>query len=413
MDIIKGAVANKDQLIFSFIDFKSAYNYVSRKLIYQVIREKQILNNDELAFLEGIQNNQYFEKIDGSKMQLTRGVPQGSPLSPHFIDTLKGKIGSDSLQTIIFADDLVIIYHQGLNIKVMDTIELIQREFQMIVNKSKQGVFMLNQNQDVQNIRGYPVLKEYKYLRVIRDYKRTIDSHINKLIQRVAFVQKKIYWISKDFSFKNKLLLWKLFLLPLPVCCAIFNNEQQLGVRNQGQIEPYLKEMLKEVFKSPNIAGTLGQWAYKLSKQRTQQIKARKQSPMQQQRILDAVSLYLSRQEISLGEIRHPNLPDNLHKLFRQQWMLCEEYRRHLTDNHILDNHLSIEMKKQKEEFKGEVKMEGKMEVKSDLWGKKPYKHGQRQQEAEGSQLKKCQNGQMINQVYVSPLNGLIKSNQI
>ena len=47
----------------------------------------------------------------------------------HFVDTLKGRIGSDSLQTIIFADDLVIIYHKDLNIKVMDTIELMEREF--------------------------------------------------------------------------------------------------------------------------------------------------------------------------------------------------------------------------------------------------------------------------------------------
>ena len=40
---------------------------------------------------------------------------------------------------------------------------------------------MLNQNQVVHNIRGYPVLNEYKYLEDIIDYKGTIDSHINKL----------------------------------------------------------------------------------------------------------------------------------------------------------------------------------------------------------------------------------------
>ena len=47
----------------------------------------------------------------------------------HFTDTLKVRIGSDSLQTIIFADDLVIIYHKDLNMKVMDTVELMECEF--------------------------------------------------------------------------------------------------------------------------------------------------------------------------------------------------------------------------------------------------------------------------------------------
>ena len=37
-------------------------------------------------------------------------------------------------RTIIFANDLALIYHKDLNTKVMGTIEFIEHEFQMIIN---------------------------------------------------------------------------------------------------------------------------------------------------------------------------------------------------------------------------------------------------------------------------------------
>lgn len=64
-----------------FIDFKSAYNTINRKLLYKILREKQILEEDEVLFLEALHSNLFFKGID-KKFRFKNGVHQGSPISP-------------------------------------------------------------------------------------------------------------------------------------------------------------------------------------------------------------------------------------------------------------------------------------------------------------------------------------------
>lgn len=43
-----------------FIDFKSAYNTISKNKLYQILNNKAILNEDEIKFLKVLYGNTYF-----------------------------------------------------------------------------------------------------------------------------------------------------------------------------------------------------------------------------------------------------------------------------------------------------------------------------------------------------------------
>ena len=47
----------------------------------------------------------------------------------HFIEILKNRLASKNLESIIFADDLVLIYHKEENEKVLDTIDVLEQEY--------------------------------------------------------------------------------------------------------------------------------------------------------------------------------------------------------------------------------------------------------------------------------------------
>ena len=57
-----------------FVDLKSAYNTIDRELLFQIIREKQILTEDESKFLELLYNSIYIAASDGTRHYLKNGV---------------------------------------------------------------------------------------------------------------------------------------------------------------------------------------------------------------------------------------------------------------------------------------------------------------------------------------------------
>ena len=82
---LRDAVNNKSIIkkhyCLIFIDFKSAYNTIIRKKIYDILKRKNILTDEETLFLELLHDKLYFENKD-KKYYFPNGVHQGSPLSP-------------------------------------------------------------------------------------------------------------------------------------------------------------------------------------------------------------------------------------------------------------------------------------------------------------------------------------------
>ena len=61
-----------------------------------------------------------------------------------FVKNLKERV-ADNLESAIYADDLVIIYDQSINEKVLSTLEEMEEEFEMKINKRKSAFFLINQ----------------------------------------------------------------------------------------------------------------------------------------------------------------------------------------------------------------------------------------------------------------------------
>ena len=63
----------KDAFYVVFIDFKSAYNTVNREILYNILKEKCILGEDEITFLRKLHDSLFFE-VDNKKYYFDNGV---------------------------------------------------------------------------------------------------------------------------------------------------------------------------------------------------------------------------------------------------------------------------------------------------------------------------------------------------
>jgi hypothetical protein len=104
----------KDAMCMLFIDFKSAYNTIDRSRLYNILRDKQILNHEETEFLRYLHGLVHFE-VKNQKIFYQNGVHQGSPISPLlfniYMETFLAELRSQTVdfKYYAYADDLVII----------------------------------------------------------------------------------------------------------------------------------------------------------------------------------------------------------------------------------------------------------------------------------------------------------------
>jgi hypothetical protein len=134
-----------------FIDFKSAFNTVSRERIYDLLRTKQILPQDEINFIQRLHSLIHF-KEKGQTYWFRNGLPQGSTLSPALFDIYMENLienlreGPDlEFISLLFADDVVFLLPHRLLEQFLLRLERICEKFSLIINKSKCGIIMLTE----------------------------------------------------------------------------------------------------------------------------------------------------------------------------------------------------------------------------------------------------------------------------
>ena len=62
-----------DKRSIIYIDLKSAYNTIKRDILFKIIKQKNILSDIEIEFLEKLNDSVYF-KVKGKKIYFKKGV---------------------------------------------------------------------------------------------------------------------------------------------------------------------------------------------------------------------------------------------------------------------------------------------------------------------------------------------------
>ena len=117
-------------------------------------------------------------EIDGRRVNMDIGVPQGAVLSPTlfalYINDLLIRL-NEGTECYAFADDLVIVAKGQIPLQAaIDKIQAWSSANGIGINKAKSGVMQIRQDARtpgpiIREIRGFPVVETYKYLGVLFD----------------------------------------------------------------------------------------------------------------------------------------------------------------------------------------------------------------------------------------------------
>jgi len=228
--ILRRANAKKaSKPLILFIDFSNAYNTVFHKRLFQELRQKQILDEAEIKFLEGLYTR---TKLRLGKYAFTpqRGVMQGSVISPYlfniYLDELFIKLiqeeGIDLEDLFGYADDIAIL---------CDNEDQVRRVIQLIlkwgeknglnINKKKCGILQVVASRNKVTvsdgeIQGIPVVRSYRYLGVHLDNKLNPIHHVKMMKQKISYLIYRLKWLPwKYTSVRLRHNLWTVFIKPL------------------------------------------------------------------------------------------------------------------------------------------------------------------------------------------------------
>jgi len=114
---------------------------------------------------------------------------------------------------LAYADELcVLCKDKNELIWVIKRIDLWSKENGINVNRKKSGIFVLKGEEQNDNIEGYPILNEYKYLGILIDKKLNIQNHAGFINKKLSKYFRKIYFLNpRYFSLKSIILLFNYF----------------------------------------------------------------------------------------------------------------------------------------------------------------------------------------------------------
>ena len=78
--------------------------------------------------------------------------------------------------------------------------------------REKSGIFVIKGEEQNDNVEGYPILNEYKYLGILIDKKLNIQNHIGFIKKKLSEYFRKNYFLNQRyFSVKSVMLLFNYF----------------------------------------------------------------------------------------------------------------------------------------------------------------------------------------------------------
>ena len=201
-----------------FIDLKNAYDKVDHKRLFLKLSQMGI--NEELIGSIKLLYSKAKLKISYNSecINVNNGVLQGSLISPMlfdlYINDLINELDKNSFEVLAYADDLCVLC-DGRN-QLNNVIKIIDKWSKLNginVNKNKSGIMILkNDIKEKDNIDGYPIIREYKYLGILINFKMNIQNHIGIINKKLDEYFKKNFILNKRyFSVKSIMLIFGYF----------------------------------------------------------------------------------------------------------------------------------------------------------------------------------------------------------
>ena len=201
-----------------FIDLKNAYDKVDHKRLFLKLSQMGI--NEELIGSIKLLYSKAKLKISYNSecINVNNGVLQGSLISPMlfdlYINDLINELDKNSFEVLAYADDLCVLC-DGRN-QLNNVIKIIDKWSKLNginVNKNKSGIMILkNDIKEKDNIDGYPIIREYKYLGILINFKMNIQNHIGMINKKLDEYFKKNFILNKRyFSVKSIMLIFGYF----------------------------------------------------------------------------------------------------------------------------------------------------------------------------------------------------------
>ena len=201
-----------------FIDLKNAYDKVNHRRLFNKLTQLNI-NKEIIGTIKLLYSKAKLKISSNSEnINVNNGVLQGSLISPMlfdlYINDLINELDNNSFDVLAYADDLCVLC-DGKN-QLMNVLKIIDKWTELNdikVNKSKSGIMILKNNiEENDNIDGYPIINEYKYLGIIINDKMNIQKHIGNIDKKLdEYFQRNYILNKKYFSVKSILLIFGYF----------------------------------------------------------------------------------------------------------------------------------------------------------------------------------------------------------
>ena len=201
-----------------FIDLKNAYDKVDHKRLFLKLSQmgisEELIGSIKLLYSKAKLKISYNSEC----INVNNGVLQGSLISPMlfdlYINDLINELDKNSFEVLAYADDLCVLC-DGRN-QLNNVIKIIDKWSKLNginVNKNKSGIMILkNDIKEKDNIDGYPIIREYKYLGILINFKMNIQNHIGMIDKKLNEYFKKNFILNKRyFSVKSIMLIFGYF----------------------------------------------------------------------------------------------------------------------------------------------------------------------------------------------------------
>jgi hypothetical protein len=130
-------------------------------------------------------------------------------------------------------------------------------------------MYLHERSKNRQDVLGFPVVQQYRYLGISIDNFGTLNPHFDGLSKRIHYLERKLGKYNKQLSIASKLTIWKSYISPhfLYISSALLHSGSKVLLK---QVNTLWKKSIKNFIGLPrstpdliiqNISGDLIKWS--------------------------------------------------------------------------------------------------------------------------------------------------------